>query len=52
MLQLKNQKKKPTEIKSLQKDVNTTDDPDWLDKNKFEKMLAIIYSNKFNHKIK
>ena len=44
--------KKPIEIKSLKKDVNTTDYPNWLDKNKFEKMLATIDSNKFNHKNK
>ena len=33
---------KPKEIKS----------PNWLDKNKFEKILAIIDSNKFGHKNK
>ena len=32
--------------------MNTTDYPNWLDKNKFEKMLATIDSNKFNHKNK
>ena len=26
--------------------------PNWLDKNKFEKFLAIIDSNKFNYKYK
>ena len=32
--------------------MNTTDYPNWVDKNKFEKMLATIDSNKFNHKNK
>ena len=32
--------------------MNTTDYPNWFDKNKFEKMLATIDSNKFNHKNK
>ena len=32
--------------------MNTTDYSNWFDKNKFEKMLAIIDSNKFNHKNK
>ena len=35
-------KEKPKEIKS----------PNWIDKNKFEKILAIIDSNKFNYKNK
>ena len=37
------------EIKSPKRDENTTD---WFDKNKFEKILAIAGSNKFNHKNK
>ena len=32
--------------------MNTTNCPNWLDKNKFEKILATIDSNKFNHKNK
>ena len=40
------------EIKSLKEDINTTDYPNWFDKNKFKKMLAIIDSNKFNYKNK
>ena len=37
------------EIKSPKEDKNTTDDyPNWFDRSKFEKMLAIIDSNKFN----
>ena len=44
---------KPIEIKSPEEDKNTTDyDPNWFDKNKFKKMLAIIDSNKFNYKNK
>ena len=30
--------------------MNTTDYPNWVDKKKFEKMLATIDSNKFNHR--
>ena len=45
--------KKPLEIKSLKEDKNTTDYyPNWFDRNKFEKILAIIDSNKFNYKNK
>ena len=41
------------EIKSLKEDKNTTDHyPNWFDRNKFEKILAIIGSNKFNYKNK
>ena len=40
------------EIKSPKEDINTTDYPNWFDKNKFKKMLAIIDSNKFNYKNK
>ena len=44
---------KPIEIKSPKEDKNTTDYyPNWFDRNKFEKMLAIIDSNKFNYKNK
>ena len=40
--------KEPIEIKSPKEDKNTTD----FDRNKFEKILAIIDSNKFNYKNK
>ena len=40
------------EIKSLKEDINTTDQPNWFDKNKFKEMLAITDSNKFNYKNK
>ena len=40
------------EIKSLKGDINTTDYPNWFDKNKFKKMLATIDSNKFNTRTK
>ena len=40
------------QIKSLIKDVNTTNYHNWFDKNNLEKVLAIIDSNKFNHKKK
>ena len=40
------------EIKSPKEDINTTYYPNWFDKNKFKKMLAIIDSNKFNYKNK
>ena len=41
------------EIKSPKEDKNTTDYyPNWFDKNKFKKILAIIESNKFNFKNK
>ena len=44
---------KPKEIKSPKEDKNTTDNyPNWFDRNKFEKILAIIDSNKFNYKNK
>ena len=54
MLQLKNKKeqKKTMEIKCPKEDKNMTDYPNWFDKNKFEKMLPIIASNKFNYKNK
>ena len=41
---------KPIEIKSPEEDKNTIDYyPNWFDKNKFKKTLAIIDSNKFNY---
>ena len=41
------------EIKSPKEDKNTTEYyPNWLDRNKFKKILAIIDSNKFNYKNK
>ena len=40
------------EIKSPKEDKNTTDYPNWLDRNKFKKILSIIDSNKFNYKNK
>ena len=44
---------KPKEIKSPKEDKNTTDNyPNWIDKNKFKNILAIIDSNKFHYKIK
>ena len=44
---------KPIEIKSPKEGKNTTDNyPNWFDRNKFEKILAIIDSNKFNYKNK
>ena len=40
--------KEPIEIKSLKEDKNMN----WFERDKFEKILAIIYSNKFNYKNK
>ena len=40
------------EIKSPKEDKNTTDYPNWFDRNKFKKILSIIDSNKFNQKNK
>ena len=41
------------EIKSLEKDKNTTDSyPNWFDKNEFKNILAIIDRNKFNYRHK
>ena len=40
------------EIKSHKEDKNTTDYPNWFDRNKFKKILSIIDSNKFNYKNK
>ena len=45
--------KKPIEIKSPEEDKNTTDYyPNWFDRNRFKKSLAIVDSNKFNYKNK
>ena len=45
--------KKPIEIKSPEEDKNTTDYyPNWFDRNRFKKLLAIVDSNKFNYKNK
>ena len=53
MLKLKNQKKKPIEIKSFEEDRNTTDIyPNWFDKNKFKNILAIIDTSKVNNRHK
>ena len=41
--------KESVKIKSPKKDENSAD---WFDKNKFKKILAIVNSNKFNHKNK
>ena len=42
---------KPKEVKSAKEDKNMTDYyPNWFERNKFKKLLAIIDSNKFNHK--
>ena len=49
---IKESTKKPKEIKSPKEDKNTIDYPNWFDKNKFKKILAIIDSSKFNHKNK
>ena len=40
------------EIKSPKEDINRRDYPNWFDKIKFKKMLAIIDSKKFNYKNK
>ena len=44
--------KRSIEIKNPKDDINMKDYPDWLDKNKFKKMLTIADSNKFNYKNK
>ena len=50
---IKKLKEKPIEIKSPKEDTNTTDNYlKWFDRNKSEKVLAIIDSNKFNYKNK
>ena len=49
---IKESTKKPKEMKSPKEDKNTIDYPNWFDKNKFKKILAIIDSSKFNHKNK
>ena len=38
------------ELKIAKEYKNTTDYPNWFDRNKFQKILAIIDSNKFNYK--
>ena len=40
------------EIKSPIEDKNTSDYPNWFDRNKFKKILVIIDSKKFNYKSK
>ena len=40
------------EIKCPKEDKNTTDYPNWFDRNKFKKILAVIDSNKFSYKSK
>ena len=40
------------EIKSPKEDKNMTDYPNWFDRNRFKKILAIIDCNKFNYKNK
>ena len=49
---IKESVKKTMEIKSPKEDKNMTDYPNWFDRNKFKKILAIIDSNKFNWKNK
>ena len=45
--------KKPIEIKRFKEDKNMADNCfNWFDRNKFENILAIIDSNKFNYKNK
>ena len=45
--------KESIEIKSPKEDKNTTDNyPNWFDRNKSKKFLAVIDSNKFNYKSK
>ena len=44
---------KPIEIKSPKEDKYTADNyPNWFDRNKFKKVLAIIDSHKYNYKNK
>ena len=44
---------KPIKTQSPKEDKNMTDNyPNWFDRNKYEKILAIIDSNKFNYKNK
>ena len=51
--EIKESIKKPKGIKTLEKDQNTTDDyPNWIGKNKFKDILAIIDSNKLNYRHK
>ena len=48
----KNNIVKDTNIKELIEEPKEIKSPNWIDKNKFGKILAIIDSNKFNHKNK
>ena len=51
--EIKESIEKPKEIKSPKEDKNTTDHhPNWFDKNKFKRILAVIDGNKFNYKNK
>ena len=51
--EIKESIEKPIEIKSPKEDKNATDNYlNWFDRNKFEKILAFIDSNKFNYKNK
>ena len=51
--EIKESIEKPKEIKSLEKDKNTTDCyPNWFDKNKCKNILAIIDSNTFSYRHK
>ena len=51
--EIKESIEKPKDINSLEEDENTTDSyPNLSDKNKFEKLLAIIDSNTFSYKNK
>ena len=53
MLQLKNQVKNQKRQKSPKEDkIMTNYDPNWFDRNKLKKILAIIDSNKFSYKNK
>ena len=48
----KNNIVKDANIKELIEEAKEIKSPNWFDKNKFEKILAIINSNKFNYKNK
>ena len=45
-------KKNDANIKELIKEPKEKESPNWLDKNKFEKILATTDSNKFNYRNK
>ena len=52
-VEIKESIEKPKEIKVPKEDKTMTDHyPNWFDKNKFKKILAIVDSKKFNHKNK